>query len=657
MAVAKMKKMTVIADAKKESIILQAMQEAQAIEVKDFAHDSVDQQTLHALFDQSLPSTEKKKRYADLLADLQECLLFMTRFSSGDAQLMKWRRHEQTLLFLEDTFDEAMIQQATQEILALKEALIENERQKKRCTETEDWLSKWQRLDLVPTKETLRSSVLVLGMLNSANQADFLQACAQLPEVYVEEMYTTISDSYYSLIFLKEHQSRLAHIFSQYHFQLVNYPYDVLPKEAYQQVQQELNVLTEQEKTLKQQLARYQKKWQTFCYAEEMLHAYLAREEAKQHVLAAPHFFLIQGWIPTEELPHFQHLLAKAAVREEVYIHLDDPTEQEIADIPIQLTNPSWVAPFEMLTEMYSLPQYEEVDPTPLMTPFYLVFFGMMVADVGYGLLMLLGTLFLLSRRQTLTQSMARFCSFFYVLSFPTILWGLIYGSFFGAELPFHLLSTTKDVNTILLLSVAFGLIQLLTGLLVQGVGLAKKKQYLASINQSFAWQGLLIGLLVMVLANTLWHSQEGVLIGGSLAGISACLIVGIPMLRHTSKAKGLAKGLYDLYGLTGYIGDLVSYTRLMALGISGGSIAAAFNMLVAFMPPVARFTVGLVLLVVLHLLNIFLSLLGAYVHGARLQYVEFFGKFYSGGGRAFAPLKAKEKYINIKKYGGMSDD
>ena len=121
-------------------------------------------------------------------------------------------------------------------------------------------------------------------------------------------------------------------------------------------------------------------------------------------------------------------------------------------------------------------------------------------------------------------------------------------------------------------------------------------------------------------------------------------------MIQSKSKIQGLASGAYNLYGITGYIGDLVSYTRLMALGISGGSIAAAFNMLVSYMPPIARFSVGILLMVVLHGLNIFLSLLSAYVHGARLQYVEFFGKFYEGGGRAFRPLKTEEKYVNIKQ-------
>jgi V/A-type H+-transporting ATPase subunit I len=160
----------------------------------------------------------------------------------------------------------------------------------------------------------------------------------------------------------------------------------------------------------------------------------------------------------------------------------------------------------------------------------------------------------------------------------------------------------------------------------------------------------MMIGAVVAGLGKMILDSQALFKIGVGLAIASALLVVVTPMMQSKSKIKGLAKGAYDLYGISGYIGDLVSYTRLMALGISGGSIAAAFNMLVSYMPPVARFTVGILLMVALHGLNIFLSLLSAYVHGARLQYVEFFGKFYEGGGRAFRPLKTEEKYINIEK-------
>ena len=167
-------------------------------------------------------------------------------------------------------------------------------------------------------------------------------------------------------------------------------------------------------------------------------------------------------------------------------------------------------------------------------------------------------------------------------------------------------------------------------------------------MNDGFAWQGILLGIILILLGTMILKNNAFVYLGGALAVLSAVCILIIPVFQSSSKAKGIAKGAYNLYGLTGYIGDLVSYTRLMALGISGGSIAAAFNMLVAFMPPAARFSVGILLIIALQALNMFLTLLSAYVHGARLQYVEFFGKFYTGGGRSFKPLKTVEKYVNI---------
>lgn len=138
--------------------------------------------------------------------------------------------------------------------------------------------------------------------------------------------------------------------------------------------------------------------------------------------------------------------------------------------------------------------------------------------------------------------------------------------------------------------------------------------------------------------------------VGQWVAIANAVGIVVVATGTAKNKAAGFASGLYQLYGVSSYVGDLVSFTRLMALSISGASIAAAFNLIISFFPPVARFTVGAVLFLLLQGLNLFLSVLGGYVHGARLQFVEFFNKFYQGGGRPLRPLKAYEKYVTIKK-------
>lgn len=202
----------------------------------------------------------------------------------------------------------------------------------------------------------------------------------------------------------------------------------------------------------------------------------------------------------------------------------------------------------------------------------------MMVADIGYGLLMLLLSIIAL-KAFVLPRGMKRFADFFLILSFPTIIWGFIYGSFFGAALPptmfgikspFPILSTTEDVNTILILSVIFGFIQLVVGLMINGIQLSKQKRYLDSINESYAWLGILFGLALLVVGKLVVKNEGLFTAGAILASLSAIAIIVIPMIQSKAKLKGLAKGLYGLYGVTGYVGDLVSYTRLMALGIAG---------------------------------------------------------------------------------------
>lgn len=661
MAVNKMEKMTIIAAAEREEAILQAVQGMQAIEIKDFFHSNVDSSYLEKHFSTTFLETEesKKKHFQALLTEIQDSLTFIERFSESTSKKKSIKRQIRTLHSLEQDFDEQIIRKYLKEITSLKSKLTLIETTRKDLLSKEKWLARWQYLDIIPKENSSESTDILLGSISSASQIDFLADLECLSFVYVEEIYQSQNHVYYSLVYLRSQLADLDKIISRYSFIQFEYPYDILPNEAYQKNKEELASLVKEEQQLKSNLASYRNHLAEIYLAEEMTYAFIYREEAKKHLLNTSYFFIMQGWIPVDEKQQLSTALQRVLPKEEVYIAFDEPTNDEIqADIPVKLKNNSLVAPFEMLTEMYSLPKYDEIDPTPIMTPFYMVFFGMMVADIGYGLLMLFGA-FLALKLMVLPRGMKRFADFFLILSFPTIVWGFIYGSIFGAtlpkvflgiDLPFPILSTTEDVNTILILSVIFGFVQLLTGLMVNGIELTKRKRYLESISESFAWQGLLVGILIVVVGMLIFSNDGLVTAGIIVAAISALSIVIVPVIQSKSKVKGFAKGLYGLYGLTGYIGDLVSYTRLMALGISGGSIAAAFNMLVAFMPPASRFTVGIVLIIALHALNLFLSLLSAYVHGARLQYVEFFGKFYTGGGRAFKPLKTEEKYVNIEK-------
>ena len=478
MAVSKMEKMTIIAAAEKEAAILQAIQGLQIVEVKRIFHSPEEEQALKSQYSflQAEQSTEQLRKYETMLQQLQELLLFLTR-SSGKG--LKIKRKVYTLEELEQTFDEETLQSYLTELKNIQESLKQIQTDRQGLEAEEELLGRWQYLDVLPHKQQLKSSHVVHGSINLANKASFLSVLSQWPTVYFEEIYQSMHHSYFTLVYLKEHQQSVTELLNQYSFEPLQYRYDVPPKEAYQQVKERYEILQKEEKTLKQQLASYHDFYETFCLAEEVLLAVIQREQARQHLLNASSFFILQTWVPVEEKADILTAIEEKVPKDEIALTFENPTKAEIeTDIPVKLANNKLVQPFEMLTEMYSLPKYEEVDPTPAMMPFYLVFFGMMVADIGYGLLMLLLSIIAL-KAFVLPRGMKRFADFFLILSFPTIIWGFIYGSFFGAALPpimfgikspFPILSTTEDVNTILILSVIFGFIQLVVGLMINGL-------------------------------------------------------------------------------------------------------------------------------------------------------------------------------------------
>ena len=558
----------------------------------------------------------------------------------------------------EKTFDEEQLTKELALIGDLKKRWDDNLAETKKYQAQEDWGTSWQNLDIDQIQK-VKNATYLLGLIPNDQWDAFQEQLKQTPTFYSEFISNDQKETAFALLFLRHEGHLINQIMQDFGARVENKPYPGTPKAILKEAKEALTKLAEERKSLAKLIG--EKKGQVYHLqqAEEVLLAKYQREMAKAGIVESHYLAVIRGWIGADEVPTLQRVLHQALPNQQVYVSLEEPTEAEIATnkTPTKLKNHAIVKPFEMLTEMYSIPKYDEIDPTPWMMPFYLVFFGMMVADFGYGLLMLVATTVGL-KALTLPKGTQRFLKLFQYLSLSTIVWGLIYGSSFGVEMPVYLLSPSKDFMAIFGLSMVFGGIQIFTGLFLAGKENMRKKEYVAAVNQGFSWQGILAGILIAALGALVVKSNALTMIGAILAIISALAVLVTSVIGAKSKVGGLFMGLYDLYGITSYIGDFVSYSRLMALGISGGSIAAAFNMLVGYMPPAARFTAGIVLIVVLQGLNIFLSLLSAYVHAARLQYVEFFGKFYTGGGRAFRPLKPAEKYMNfIDENGGNDND
>ncbi|MGT2666227.1 V-type ATP synthase subunit I [Streptococcus rifensis] len=509
-------------------------------------------------------------------------------------------------------------------------------------------VAKWEKLETTPQElSQFKHIKALIGTIPNTEDNHYLRRLQKAEGIDYQEVFRSETE-YGVILFLhpREEGRELLNL-DDFLFKPLEYAYSLIPAEQLKEFDVARNLLQARVSEIKHQLRDAQTSLEQLELELEAVTNRHTREVAKKKLATSQNLVALEGWIESAELPIFKQDL-QDKYGDSILLISSEVTKDDWNNVPIKLTNHPMVEPFEMITEMYSLPKYYEKDPTPYLAPFYFTFFGMMVADLGYGLLMFLITGLAL-KFFTLAPGTKRFLKFFNALGISVGLWGLVYGSFFAFELPMQLLSTTNDVMTILILSVAFGFITVLTGLFLSGRQKIRMKEYAEAYNSGFAWLLILIGILLVIIGMMIPNMAVLASIGKWLAIINAVGILVVSVIAAKSLA-GLGSGLYNLYNATSYVSDLVSFTRLMALGVSGASIGAAFNMIVGMLPVLARFSIGILLFLGLHAINIGLSLLSGYVHGARLMFVEFFGKFYEGGGRAFNPLKPAEKYFDIKK-------
>ncbi|MBQ7039838.1 MAG: V-type ATP synthase subunit I, partial [Clostridia bacterium] len=379
---------------------------------------------------------------------------------------------------------------------------------------------------------------------------------------------------------------------------------------------------------------------------------YTELEKLKQTELT----FVMEGYVPESEAELVKQKLEETV---SVYVNISDVPEDEEA--PVLLKNNGFARPVEGITKTYSMPGRTDVDPNSIMAFFYYLFFGMMFSDAGYGLLLALGAgylgFFAKVERGT-KENMRMFC----YCGISTTFWGLMYGSFFGNLIPvlgetfFGSVWTLKPIwldpvqepLTLLIVSVAMGLFQILIGLGIKFYMIWRQGEKLAAIFDVGLWMLVLSGICLFAGGMALGNSIVGDV--GMYAAIFGAAGLVLTQGRNSKNIIGkLFGGILSLYDITSYVSDALSYSRLMALGLATGVIAQVVNTMgsLAGGGVVGAVMFGAVFIVG-HALNFAINCLGAYVHTNRLQYVEFFGKFYEGGGRAFAPLKMDTKYYEF---------
>lgn len=400
---------------------------------------------------------------------------------------------------------------------------------------------------------------------------------------------------------------------------------------------------------------------------------YLTMRQEKYEVIGrlmqSRRTFVLTGYIPQRDAGKLAQELEQ---RFGAAVELENPSEDE--DVPVLLKNNKFTEPVEGVLESFSLPGKGEVDPTSVMAVFYYFLFGMMLSDAAYGLLMVIGCGLVLLKFKNMEDGLRKTLRMFFFCGISTTVWGFLFGSFFGDALA--VVSRTffgnevalqplwfeplKEPMRMLMFALLVGVIHLFTGLAMQLYQLCRQKKYKDALYDVIFWYMLVGGAVVFMLSNQMFvdiaqlsfilPAQVGT-VAAIVAGIGAVGIIFTSGRESRNPIKRLLKGLYGLYNVTGYLSDVLSYSRLLALGLATSVIATVINQ----MGSMGGGGVGGAIMFILvflvgHTINLGINLLGAYVHTNRLQFVEFFGKFYEGGGRKFAPFGVHTKYYKIRE-------
>lgn len=415
-------------------------------------------------------------------------------------------------------------------------------------------------------------------------------------------------------------------------------------KENDKALAENLAALEKERQEIEQRIAGLGGKREALLEASDRAAIALRREEAKSRLVGTDKAFLLEGWLPADRCT----ALEKALEPFTCAIETREPTEDEYPQVPVQLKNNKLTRPLNMVTEMYSLPAYGTLDPNPLMAPFFILFYGIMMADMGYGLLMMIASV-IISKKYRPKGTSGELFSLLGLCGISTFIMGALTGGFFGDfltqlvaivspgtvfALP-KLFDPLDDLTMILIGSMALGMVQIVTGMAISLIEKCKRKKFLDAFFEEITWWIVFIGIALLALGK-----------GAAVLYVGCVLVLLGPIVQ--GKGWGKLTGVFgSLYNhVTGYFGDILSYTRLMALMLAGSVIAQVFNMLAAMPGNVIAF---IIISMLGNAMNFGLNLLGCYVHDLRLQCLEFFNKFYVDGGKPFRPMTLDTEYVDLQ--------
>ncbi|ALV63619.1 V-type ATP synthase subunit I [Thermococcus sp. 2319x1] len=455
---------------------------------------------------------------------------------------------------------------------------------------------------------------------------------------------------------LKKDYDKANPILAKYSFERIEVPeVKGKPRDAIKELQKEIARLNKELEAAEKEAKTLAEKYHDeLVFYQELMENEREKANMLSNLVRTNMTFALTGWLPKKDVPRIVEGLNKIS-QGKIYVNVRSPTPEELDEIPVKLKNPKVIEPFEMLTEMFGVPKYNELDPTPILAFTYSFFFGFMLTDFMYGLIIAVVAALLTMGHKKLNDGVYKFSNILLWSAFFTIVMGILFGSYFGDALQRAginvpmLLDPMRGALVVLGLALAIGLLHLFIGYTLGFIVKMKNKETTNAILGPLPWMLIILGVIFLALSMAGFVSialGEAFLLPGIVLFVISEIRSDLPILMR------LLMTISDFFG---FIGNWLSYARLMALALATAGIAMVINIIVAMIwgikigPVPLGIAVGLVVFIGGHIFSTAINALGAFVHALRLHYVEFFGTFYSGEGKRFEPFKAKREVSELE--------
>ena len=549
------------------------------------------------------------------------------------------------------------------EIVSLKEQIEQLRSEIIKQQSLIEYYGPWKGLDIpMASKRTVTTSIFIGTFKNQYSKEEISELIKERDEELDDvEIEIVSSEKMLTCAVFMCHESsaeKLESVLRDIGFIIPDKVAMKLPDKAQEDCKKEIEAITQNIEKLTAEIKEYESYYSEIRFLSDFFLTQVEKYKAVENAGSTEMAFYVKGYVPLRVADEIKFEIERS-YRAQMEIHEPD---YENEDVPVLIENKSFAAGVESITDMYSPPSNKDVDPNPIMAFFYYAFFGLMLSDAGYGLLMLIFAIFA-KKKLKVTGNLKKTADMVLYCGISTVFWGVMFGGFFGdliavvgekflgmADVPSFAVWLEPMNNSIelLLYCFLFGILHLMVGILIRGYMLIRDKNYLGAICDTIPVMVFVVGFAIVGAGFFTEIPQNIKSMGTKVLLVGAVLIV-LTAGRSSKNILGkLGGGLYGLYNAaSGYLGDILSYSRLLALGLVTGVIANVINLLGAMTGNIITFVL---IFLIGHTVNIAINLMGTYVHTSRLQYVEFFSKFYEGAGRSFTPFKIKSKFFTIKE-------